>query len=56
MSPPEIAKTERLKRWSGRDKHFVVAVQWHPEDQIALYPEQLTLFQRFAEACQKCPE
>src|SRR6185437_3034285 len=33
------------------DKSFVIAVQWHPEDQIALCPEQLKLFQRFAEAC-----
>lgn len=33
------------------DKRFVLAVQWHPEDQIGLCPEQLHLFQRFAEAC-----
>ncbi len=33
------------------DKRFVVAVQWHPEDQIAVCPEQLKLFQWFAEAC-----
>jgi putative glutamine amidotransferase len=32
------------------DKRFVVAVQWHPEDQIARYPEQLRLFQSFAAA------
>lgn len=32
------------------DKRFVLAVQWHPEDQIARDPEQLKLFQRFAEA------
>ena len=29
---------------------FVVAVQWHPEDQIREYPEQLKLFRGFAEA------
>jgi putative glutamine amidotransferase len=33
-----------------RDKRFVLAVQWHPEDQIHKHPEQLKLFQRFAEA------
>jgi gamma-glutamyl-gamma-aminobutyrate hydrolase PuuD len=33
------------------DKHFVVAVQWHPEDQLQRYPEQRKLFQRFAQAC-----
>lgn len=32
------------------DKRFVLAVQWHPEDQIARDPGQLKLFQRFAEA------
>jgi putative glutamine amidotransferase len=32
------------------DKRFVVAVQWHPEDQIVAYPEQLRLFQSFAAA------
>ncbi len=36
-----------------RDKRFVLAVQWHPEDQILKYPEQLTLFRRFAEAVTK---
>lgn len=33
------------------DKRFVVAVQWHPEDQIELCPEQLKLFRAFAGAC-----
>ncbi|MBV8866480.1 MAG: gamma-glutamyl-gamma-aminobutyrate hydrolase family protein [Acidobacteriaceae bacterium] len=37
------------------DKRFVVAVQWHPEDQIAGDPEQLKLFSRFAEALQVSP-
>lgn len=32
------------------DKRFVVAVQWHPEDQVFAQPEQLRLFQRFAAA------
>jgi putative glutamine amidotransferase len=30
------------------DKKFVVAVQWHPEDQTKRHPEQLRLFERFA--------
>ncbi|MGH9694489.1 MAG: gamma-glutamyl-gamma-aminobutyrate hydrolase family protein [Bryobacteraceae bacterium] len=33
-----------------RDKRFVLAVQWHPEDQIVSDPEQLRLFQSFADA------
>ncbi|MBV8572929.1 MAG: gamma-glutamyl-gamma-aminobutyrate hydrolase family protein [Acidobacteriaceae bacterium] len=32
------------------DRRFVLAVQWHPEDQIAVHPEQLKLFQSFAHA------
>lgn len=32
------------------DKRFVVAVQWHPEDQVLGNPEQLKLFRRFADA------
>jgi gamma-glutamyl-gamma-aminobutyrate hydrolase PuuD len=32
------------------DKRFVLAVQWHPEDQFIADPEQLKLFQRFAAA------
>ncbi len=32
------------------DKRYVVAVQWHPEDQIKRYPEQLRLFEAFAAA------
>lgn len=34
------------------DKRFVVAVQWHPEDQLPSDPEQLKLFRRFAQACE----
>jgi putative glutamine amidotransferase len=37
---------EALER---RDARFVIAVQWHPEDQVAA-PEQRELFRRFAEA------
>jgi len=31
-------------------KRFVLGVQWHPEDQLIEMPEQLKLFQRFADA------
>jgi putative glutamine amidotransferase len=33
------------------DRSFVLAVQWHPEDQVTQDPEQRKLFSRFAEAC-----
>lgn len=33
-----------------RDHRFLVAVQWHPEDQTKRHPEQLRLFERFAAA------
>jgi gamma-glutamyl-gamma-aminobutyrate hydrolase PuuD len=33
-----------------QDKHYVVAVQWHPEDQIRKHLEQLRLFESFAAA------
>ncbi len=32
------------------DKRYVVAVQWHPEDQTKKYPAQLRLFESFAAA------
>jgi len=32
------------------DKKYVVAVQWHPEDQTLKHPEQLRLFESFAAA------
>ena len=44
---PEDGVVEGLER---RDKRFVVAVQWHPEDQIVRRPEQIRLFQSFAAA------
>lgn len=43
----EDGTIEGLER---RNNRFVLAVQWHPEDQILKHPEQLKLFQRFAEA------
>lgn len=38
---------EALEREDGR---FVVAVQWHPEDQIRQFPEQLKLFRHFGDS------
>jgi gamma-glutamyl-gamma-aminobutyrate hydrolase PuuD len=35
------------------DKRFVLAVQWHPEDQVFRFPEQLNIFKRFGAALQK---
>lgn len=32
------------------DKRFVLAVQWHPEDQVVADKAQLRLFERFADA------
>jgi putative glutamine amidotransferase len=43
----EDAAIEALER---PDKRFVLAVQWHPEDQFMKDREQLKLFTRFAEA------
>lgn len=43
----EDGTVEGLER-PGRS--FVVAVQWHPEDQFIQHPEQLKLFQSFADA------
>ncbi|MGH9619611.1 MAG: gamma-glutamyl-gamma-aminobutyrate hydrolase family protein, partial [Bryobacteraceae bacterium] len=45
---PRDGIVEALERPANR---FILAVQWHPEDQIPLCPEQLQLFQCFAEAC-----
>jgi gamma-glutamyl-gamma-aminobutyrate hydrolase PuuD len=35
------------------DSRFVVAVQWHPENQAPVNPEQARLFEAFAQACLK---
>ena len=43
----EDGVVEALER---HDKHFVLAVQWHPEDQVGEHPEQLKLFERFRDA------
>lgn len=42
---------ETVEGLERSDRRFVVAVQWHPEDQIIKDREQLKLFERFAEAC-----
>lgn len=44
----EDGTVEALERF---DRSFVIAVQWHPEDQIYRCPEQMNLFKRFAQAC-----
>lgn len=44
---PHDGTVEALER---PDKRFVLAVQWHPENQALTDPEQLRLFQRFGEA------
>jgi len=45
---PEAGVVEALER---PDRRFVIAVQWHPEDQISASAEQLRLFNALREAC-----
>jgi putative glutamine amidotransferase len=45
---PEDDTIEALEQPNRR---FLVAVQWHPEDQVFTEPEQRKLFERFAKAC-----
>jgi len=45
---PEDGVVEAIER---PDKKFVLAVQWHPENQVFVNPEQLRVFQSFAAAC-----
>jgi putative glutamine amidotransferase len=40
-----------IEALEGSDGSFVIAVQWHPEDQVAQRTEQMNLFRRFAQAC-----
>jgi putative glutamine amidotransferase len=40
-----------IEALEGSDRNFVIAVQWHPEDQVPWRPEQMNLFKRFAQAC-----
>ncbi len=44
------SEDETIEALERPDKRFVVAVQWHPEDQALTDPEQLKLFRRFAAA------
>jgi putative glutamine amidotransferase len=44
------SEDETVEGLERRDKRFVVAVQWHPEDQVLGDPEQMRLFRRFAGA------
>lgn len=43
----EDGTVEGLERPESR---FVIAVQWHPEDQLFVHPEQLRLFEAFRDA------
>jgi putative glutamine amidotransferase len=40
-----------IEALEGTDRRFVIAVQWHPEDQALRSLEQLNLFKCFAQAC-----
>ena len=45
------AEDGTIEGLEGTNGPFVVAVQWHPEDQVLQNCEQQRLFNRFAEAC-----
>jgi putative glutamine amidotransferase len=49
---PEDGLIEAVER---PDKRFVLAVQWHPENQAMVDAEQLRIFQRFGEALRREP-
>jgi gamma-glutamyl-gamma-aminobutyrate hydrolase PuuD len=44
----EDSTIEAVERPGSR---FVIAVQWHPENQAPVHPEQARLFRAFADAC-----
>ncbi len=46
------AEDETVEGLELPGRRFVVAVQWHPEDQLTQFPEQLKLFEHFAAACE----
>jgi len=48
----EDGTIEAVERPASR---FVIAVQWHPENQAPVHPEQARLFHAFARACQSSP-
>jgi putative glutamine amidotransferase len=49
---PDDGVVEAMER---PDKRFVVAVQWHPENQSAVREEQARLFRAFARALESTP-
>jgi putative glutamine amidotransferase len=42
-----------IEALEGRDDHFVLGLQWHPEDLCQDDPRMLRLFQRFIEAARQ---
>ena len=40
-----------IEALEASDRSFMIAVQWHPEDQALRQTEQMNLFKRFAQAC-----
>ena len=45
------AEDGAIEAFEQPNRRFVIAVQWHPEDQVLKEPEQRKLFERFAKAC-----
>jgi putative glutamine amidotransferase len=47
------AEDGTIEAFEQPTRRFLVAVQWHPEDQITREPQQRRLFERFAQACRE---
>jgi putative glutamine amidotransferase len=47
------SEDETIEAFEQPNRRFVIAVQWHPEDQVLRQPEQHKLFERFARACRE---
>jgi putative glutamine amidotransferase len=45
------SEDETIEAFEQPNRRFVIAVQWHPEDQVSRELEQRKLFERFAKAC-----
>ena len=45
------AEDGTIEALEGPQQSFVIAVQWHPEDQVSRKTEQMNLFKSFAQAC-----
>jgi putative glutamine amidotransferase len=45
------AEDGTIEAFEQPTRRFVIAVQWHPEDQVTRKAEQRRLFERFAKAC-----